>query len=327
MFEDAGIAFTTNEDLSRGRQAEAPRDIPPRGWWEVLVRVWYETGEDNISVLAAGCAFFFFLSLFPAITALVSVYGLFADPVEVEQQAELLANILPADTYNLLVGQMRAVASSGSISLGWSLALSLAFTLWTASAGVRTVFAALNIAYGEEEKRSLLVFYSTAMAFTIGALLAVFVALAFIVGLPAVLAFLGLKSVADWTIRIVRWPLLGALVVLGIGLLYRFGPSRSTAKWRWVTWGSAAATALWLLASILFSLYVTYFASYNETYGSIGAVVVALTWFYVSAFVLLLGAELNAELEHQTARDTTTGPAKPMGQRGAWVADNVAGGT
>jgi membrane protein len=282
-------------------------------------------GEDNLSVLAAGCAFFSLLSIFPAITALVSVYGLFADPVAIEQQASILADILPPDAYGLVVGQMRAVASAGQGSLGWSLILSLGFAFWSASAGVRTLFAALNIAYNEEEKRSIFVFYATALAFTIGALLAVFVALLLIVGLPAVLALIGLERLADLTIRLVRWPLLGAMVVLGIGLLYRFGPSRRTAKWRWVTWGSCAATLLWLVASILFSLYVTNFASYNQTYGSIGAVVVALMWFYVSAFVLLLGAELNAELEHQTARDTTTGPEKPMGQRGAWVADNVAG--
>ncbi|HET6469363.1 MAG TPA: YihY/virulence factor BrkB family protein [Geminicoccaceae bacterium] len=308
----------------RGQGAAAPREIPARGWWDVLKRVWREAGEDNVWVIAAGCAFFSLLSIFPFITALVSIYGLVADPTQVEEHATMLQGLLPAEAYELIVGQLHDVAASPPTGLGLSLVISIGLALWSASAAVKCVFAALNIAYEEEETRSLVAYHLTALAFTVGGILVILIALGTIIVVPVVLNFIGLGTFGEWLIRILRWPLLGALVILGFAVLYRWGPSRSEAKWRWVTWGSAVATVLWLLASIAFSFYVANFGNYNETYGSLGAVIVVLMWLYVSAYVVLLGAELNSELEHQTARDTTTGPEQPRGTRGAWVADNVA---
>lgn len=313
-----------SESGRRGRAAERPGDIPPRGWLEVLRRVWYEQSQDNISMIAGGVAYSGLFAIFPALAALVSIFGLVANPQTIEAQFGLLQGVLPQEATTLLQGQLTKVASTAGGTLSFGVAGGLLLTLWSASSGVKALMNALNIAYEEPEKRSFVRLSLQALVLTLGAILFVIFAFALVVALPVALGFIGLGSVAETAVSLLRWPLLAASIMLGLAVLYRWGPSRRLAKWRWVSPGAMAATALWLLASIAFSVYVSNFSSYNETYGSVGAVIILLLWFYISSYAVLLGAELNAELERQTARDTTIGDSRPLGRRAAYVADTVA---
>ena len=312
----------TRQEMHAGRNAKSPIEIPARGWWAVLKRVWNQVNRDNISIIAAGCAFYALLALFPAITALVSIYGLIADPDTVGQQVEAMRGVLPGEAVDLIASQARQVASAGSV-LGWSAGLAILLALWSASSGVRTLFTALDIAYEEEERRSLLRFNLTALLFTLGAIVAVIAGLGVIIGVPAALSYLPLGPLAAVGVRLATWGVLLVALVLGLAVVYRFGPSRAAARWRWLTPGSLLAAALWLLASVAFSYYVANFASYNQTYGTLGGVIILMMWLYLSAFVILLGAELNAELEIQTEEDTTTGRPRPIGSRRAYAADHT----
>jgi membrane protein len=285
--------------------------------------VWDRIGKDNVSLIAAGVAFYGLLAIFPAITAFVSLYGLLADPSEVQQQIQMLGRVIPSDALGLIGDQLRSVASAGTNRLGLSAVISLLIALWSAGAGVRALMTALNIIYREDEKRSFIRFYLVAFAFTPGLIGAAVLSLLVVVALPVVMQFLPLGGLAQVVITGLTWLILAAVVMFGLGVLYRYCPSREPAKGRWVSWGAAAATVLWLLASFLFSLYAANFANYSATYGTLSAVIALLMWFWISAFVVLLGGELNAEMEHQTSKDTTTGEPKPMGERGAFVADHV----
>ena len=307
----------------RGRQAEHPAEVPKAGWLDVLARVWDDVGRLNLSLVAAGVAYYALFSLFPALAALVSVYGLVADPSAVAGELAPLAGLVPADTLQLIGDQLRTVASGSHQSLGLSLAAGLAVALWSAAAGMRALMTAMNIVYQEPERRGLIRYYLLGLGLTAAGVVFAIVALGLIAVVPAVLGFLGLGGAAVVLLSLVRWPLLALAFMTALAVLYRVGPSRTSARWRWVSWGAALATALWLAASAGFSLYVAHFASYNKTYGSVGAAVVLLLWFYITAFIVLLGAAVNAELEHQTARDTTVAGGKPMGQRGAHMADTV----
>jgi membrane protein len=307
----------------RGHEARYPSEVPAAGWRDILLRVRDEIGRDNISMIAAGVAFYGLLAVFPAITAFVSIWGLVADPAQVQQQFGAVRDIVPAEAWNLLNAQLLSVASSNATGLGWGVAFGIFVALWSAGAGVRALITALNIAYEEEEKRGFIKFYAVAFLVTLGLFVTALLSLVVIVALPVVLHFLPLGAVGDVLIRALTWVVLVALVIGGLGMLYRYGPSRSHARVSWVSWGAVAATVLWLLVSLAFQIYAANFARYSATYGSLGAVIALLMWFWISAFVVLLGAELNAEMEHQTRKDTTVGPEKPLGQRGAYVADHV----
>jgi membrane protein len=311
-------------DPALGHEARSPRQIPARGWWEVLKRVWAETTSDQMSMMAASCAFYAMLALFPALSILISLYGLVLDPASVEGQLEAVRGVLPAAAFEMVAQRVHDLAEKGSTTLSWGVALGILVALWSATAGTKALIMALNIAYEEKERRGFLGLNLLAIGLTLSGIVGVTVALSVIVGVPTALRLERLGPVAEIAIRLISFLLLVGFVVLGLSVLYRFGPDRRGARWRWITPGSALAAVLWLLASALFSFYVGHFASYDVTYGSLGAVVIVLMWFYISAFVVMLGAELNAELELQTRHDTTTGPAKPMGRRGAYVADHVA---
>lgn len=308
-----------------GRSARRPRDIPLREWWQILKRVQAETGQDNIGLVAAGIAFYGMLAVFPAIVVLVTLYGLVADPEAVQRQVAAMSGVVPENALAILERQMTDVASAAQSRLTYGLAIALALALWSASAGVKAMMTALNIAYDEQETRGFIWFNVLGLLLTIGAVVAIIVTLALIVALPAIIGLLPLGSAGQWLVSVARWPILLVLVIFGMGVLYRLGPCRRGARWQWLSPGAAAATVLWIIASLLFSWYVSSFASYNETYGSLGAAIILLMWFYISAYVLLLGAELNAELERHTRHDTTVGEDRPMGQRGATVADETAG--
>ena len=307
-----------------GHDATSPVGIPLRGWRQVLWRVVNETGRDNIMVIAAGCAFYALLALFPFITALVSIYGLIADPDTVEQQMSSLQPFVPGDVFKIVQDQVHAVATADAAALGFSTVIALGLSLWSASAGVKSVFSALNVAYEQEETRSLISFNLIALLFTLLTIVAIVGGLLVIVGLPVLLSYLPLGQFGTWAVRIAGWTILLAFIVSGISLLYRYGPSRRSADWRWLTPGSVLATVLWVVASMGFSYYAAHFAGYNETYGALGGVIVTMMWLWITALVVLIGAELNAELELQTEVDTTAGRERSMGKRGAFVADHTA---
>jgi membrane protein len=311
-------------EAGRGREAGRPTEIPARGWKDILWRVYEEFGQDRVMAVAAGVTYYALLALFPAIAALVSIYGLFADPATIQQHLDALAGVLPGGALETIGEQVKRISAQGGGALGVGFIVGLAVSLWSANAGMKAVFDALNIVYDENEKRSFVALNVQSLAFTFGAIAFVLLALAGIVVLPIVLDFIGggTESLA-WLISLARWPVLLAVVVLGLALLFRYGPSRDTAEWKWVTPGGLVAAVLWLAVSVLFSWYVANFGSYNETYGSLGAVIGFMTWIWLSTIVVLLGAEINAEIEHQTAKDTTRGPPQPLGSRGATMADTV----
>jgi membrane protein len=312
------------EDLALGRHATRPGDIPGRGWLAVLRRVVNEAVSDEAGTAAASCGFYALLALFPALSVAVSLYGLVADPATVAGQLEAVRDVLPPSTYELVATRARELAAAGRTELTWGLALSLLVALWSAMNGTKSIIAALNVAYEERERRSFLRLNLVALLFTLGGIVGLTLGLAVIVVVPAALSFSWLGPLAAAAVRSCSFALLFGLTVAALSVLYRWAPSREVAKWRWITPGSLLAASLWLLASLAFSFYVSSFGAYDAAYGALGGVVVALLWFYISAYAVILGAELNAELELQTRRDTTTGPVRPMGDRGAFVADHVA---
>ena len=302
---------------SRGEFADRPLAIPKRGWKHVLLRVKDQISEDNLSIVAAGVAFYALLVLFPALAALVMLYGLVSDPTEVSSQLEPLRTLMPEGAFAILETQLKAVAAPEKSAVGFGLALSLALALWSSAKGIKALFMALNIAYEEDEDRGFIRLNLTALIFTGGAVLFVICAIALIAGLPAALKWIELGGMLEGVALVLRWPVIAILAMFALAILYRWGPSRTPAQFRWITPGAGAATALWLAGSLAFSFYVENFGSYNETYGSLGAVVILLMWFFVSAYCVCLGAELNSELEHQTRRDfdNRAGPARGRARR------------
>jgi len=307
----------------RGRNASHPGEIPAKGWKDILVRVWKSVDEDRILAVAAGVTFLGLLAIFPAIAAIVSLYGLFADPIGIARTLESLAGVLPGGTLDVIRDQIMRVASAPQESLGLGVAIGLAVSFWSANSGMKAVFDALNVAYDEKEKRGFFKLNLVSLAFTVAAILFLLVAAAVVVGVPLLLEHLPLQNVTEWLVHLLRWPVMLICVISALAVLYRYGPSRDKARWRWVTWGSAIVGIVWLGASALFSWYAANFGSYNETYGTLGAVIGFMTWLWISAIIVLLGAEINAEIEHQTVRDSTVGPPTPLGTRGATMADTV----
>jgi membrane protein len=306
-----------------GRDADAPQDIPRSGWVHVARRVIQELRHDHVTLLAAGVAFYAMLAMVPALIALVTVYGLVADPAEVGRQLAPLTRELGGGAGQLIREQLQSIAATSTTGLGVGLVVSLAVALWAASSGVQGLMRAVNLAYDEEETRGFLRLRGQALLLTLVGIVVAVVALALIAGVPAILGVAGVERGTELAMTIARWPVLALLVVGALGVVYRYAPDRDNPRWRWVSPGALIATVLWLIGSGLFSAYVSNFGRYDETYGSLAGVVVLLLWLYLSSFVVLLGAEINAETEHQTARDSTVGPPQPMGARGAYVADTV----
>src|SRR4051794_16324207 len=315
----------TQHEVGAGRYATSPGNIPRRGWQQVIRRTYLEIISDRISLIAAGCAFYATLALFPAITMLISIYGLAFDPTTVEPQLQVIREFLPPAAFTLIADRVHTLVSQRSGTLGVSLLISTAVALWSSSTGTKSLLSALNMAYEEQERRSFLRFQAIGLLMTLCGILATITGLAILVFLPAAIDFIGLDAYSSALVRAVSLLLLITFVATSLSLLYYFGPCRRSAKWYWITPGSLIATVLWLAASVLLSLYVGHIASYDTYYGPIGAVVGIMMWFWISAYAVLLGAELNAELELQTLEDTTIGPSKPLGKRGAYVADHIAG--
>ena len=306
----------------RGRRAERPSEIPRPGWRDIFLRTWREISDDHVSLIAAGVGFYGLLALFPAIAAMIAIWGLLFDPQQIEQQIEAVSGFLPQDAAAIVTEQARTLAAAGG-GLSIAAAGGILFALYSASKGMKALIEGLNIIYDEQEERGFIKLNVVALGLTLVMIVAMLAALGTIIIVPILLGALGLGPVAEILVNLVRWPLLFAVALLVLAIIYRYGPSRARPRWRWVNWGAAVATILWLLGSIAFSIYVQNFGSYNETYGSIGAVIILLMWFWLSAFSVLFGAELNAEMEHQTERDSTTGEPRRRSMRGAYVADHV----
>ncbi len=276
-------------------------------------------------MVAAGVTFYALLSIFPGIAALISVYGLFADPGTIADQLDTVANIAPGGAVQVLRDEMTRLATRGGTTLGVGFLVSLVISLWTTNSGVSAIFDALNIVYEEKERRGFIKYYMATLTFTVGAVVFVSLSIAAVILLPLALNHIPLPGGTDSIVSIVRWPIILVLIALALAALYRFGPSRSEPRWRWITWGSAVAAVVWLAASALFSWYVANFGSYNKTYGSLGAVVGFMTWIWISIIVVLVGARLDAEIEHRAARDTTAGEPKPLEMREAEMAGAAHG--
>jgi len=321
--EKAEAEATGDPKQDRGRSAASPTQIPARGWWDILKRTQKEISSDNVSLLAAGVAFYAILAIFPALIAIITVYGLVANPENVATQIESFTGGLPEETRTLLEDQLTQITATSGGGLGFGLVLSLLGVLYSASGGVAALITGLNLAYDEKETRGFLKLRGLALLLTVGAIVTVVVALGLVAVLPGVIDLIGLGSIGQTVVNIGRWPVLALLILVAIGVLYRYGPDRDNPRWRWVSWGSLIAVVLWLIASAAFSFYASNFGSYNKTYGALAGVIILLFWLYLTAFIILAGAELNAEMEHQTVRDTTEGPEVPMGERRATVADTV----
>jgi membrane protein len=309
-------------EVHRGRQAASPTEIPAPGWKDIALRTYRDIGENRIPLVAAGVTFFALLAIFPAVAALVSIYGLVADPSTIAEQLASLQGILPQGALDIVGEQVTRLNEKGATTLGLSLVVGVALSVWSANGGMKHVFDALNLVYNERESRGFLGLNVVSLSFTAGALLFLVLALAGVVAVPIALKVIGFGAEA-WWLALLRWPVLFAAVLLGLALLYRYGPSRDAPRWRWVTPGSGLAALLWLGGSLLFSWYVANFGKYNQTYGSLGAAIGFMTWIWISTTIVLLGAQVNAEMEHQTAEDTTVGKPEPLGARRARMADTV----
>jgi len=308
----------------RGRRADVPTRIPWRGWKDILWRTVEQISADRLLLIAGGVVFYGLLATVPAITALVSMYGIFTPTSTINAQLSFLADVMPAGAYQLISDQVVRIAGNSDGKLTLAFILGLGIALWSANAGVKAIFDALNVVYDEDEKRGWIKLNAISLSFTFAGVVVLILILGAVVALPLVLAFVGFaaQQQAGW-LPLLRWPVMFALVVLGLSVLYRYGPSRRHAKWRWVSVGSVFAALSWIALSVAFSWYLSKFADYNATYGSLGAVIGLMMWMWISTAVVLIGAELNSEIEHQTARDSTIGVEKPLGARGAVMADTV----
>jgi membrane protein len=311
------------EDDPHGRNAEVPEAIPITGIKDVLWRVFHQISEDRVTLIAAGVTFYLLLGLFPAISALVALYGLVADPSTMADHLRQLAGVLPPGAFDLIAERIGTLTASRNSTLGITFLFGLAVALWSTHSATLAIFDAMNVAYDETEKRGLIRLNLIGLAFTICAMASATLVVGLVAIIPILLSYIWLDRFEEQMALIIRWPILFIVVATATTAIYRFGPSRQPARLRWISWGSVLVTACWFAMSLGFSFYLTHFANYDATYGTLGALIGFLVWTWLSILILIVGGELNAELEHQTGRDTTTGPPLPMGVRGAYVADTL----
>lgn len=307
----------------RGRRSTSPFHIPWTGWKDILWRTYQRIDEDRLLATAGGVVFFGLLAVFPAITALVSSYGLFADPSTITANLQTLAMMLPDGAFQIVEDQVARVLAKGSTELGATFLFGLLLAIWSANAGVKSIIDALNVAYEEREKRSFIRLNLVSLAFTIGGIVALLLMVGAVVAFPLALNHLGLAPESKLIVALARWPFLFVILLAALAILYRFAPSRDAPRWQWLSIGALTAALLWIAGSALLSWYLSEFANYNATYGSLGAAIGLMMWMWMSAIAVMFGAELNSELERQTLRDTTKGPPKPLGSREAVAADTV----
>ena len=309
------------EEPGRGRAADRPERIPRKGWTDIFWRLGASYFGDRVGFLAGGVTFFVALSLFPTLGALVSVYGLFADPSQAAGRLQLLYSVLPPGVAGFLAEEMQRLAENSTTALTFTLVWTLILSLWTANSAVKMLFYGLNVAYHEVERRNIVRYNMMCMAFTVSGFVAVLLSTALVVVVPIMLGLFGLAE--EWShLTPLRWPILLVVYVAALTLAYRVGPCRAPARWRWLTSGAIFAGLLSLGLSFGFSWYVQTFVR-TASYGPLAAMMGFLLWTWLTVQIVIMGAELNAEIEHQTAIDTTTGAPLPLGERGAVVADSV----
>jgi membrane protein len=329
MTRDTGVV--TSADVrspeetrsERGREATRPGKVPISGWLDVLKRTRQGIRETNASIIAAGVAFYAFLALVPALIAVMAIYALVANPADVKEQITSFASAAPRDVQRLLSNQLSTIARDAGRGTGFAAVIAIGAALWSASSGIAALNTGLTVVNRENETRGRVKRRLLALALTLFAVAGVLVMLALVVALPSLLDSAGFSDIGSTALELARWPLLAIVLLDGLAVIYRYGPQRRRPKWRWISPGAIAAMIVGVAASIGFSIYVSLLGTYNKTYGALGAIIVVLLWLYLMAFAVLFGAALNAELEHQTAQDTTAGDERPIGERGAQVADTV----
>jgi membrane protein len=320
------IITTTQEQVAvPGGKAERPTEIPARGWQQVAKRGWREAKADQVPLLAAGVAFYAFLAIFPGLIAVVSIYGLFADPATIANQLNSLTTALPQEASKVITDQV-SMLSSRRQTLGVGLILSVLIALWSASAGISNLLTAINMAYDEEEKRGFVKKRLMSLGMTLGAIVFMVIILGLVAVLPPLLRSVFGTGALRWVLQIIGWLVMVVLVAAALAILYRLGPDRDAPRMRWVSVGAVVATVIWLVASIGFSIYTSTFGNYAKTYGVFAGIVVLLFWLWLTMYAILLGAEINAEAEQQTIADTTKGQEEPLGERGAVKADSIPSG-
>lgn len=307
----------------RGRTAEHPQEIPARGWWDIARRVQKELTADNVSIIAAGLAMYALLAAFPALAAVVSIYGLFASPADIANHMQQVAPVLPREALTILQQRLINLSQHPQSTLSAGIVVGIALALWSSRQGMVALMTATNVAYNQHEQRGFFKQLFVSLAFTVGGVMGFLVVLLLGIAVPLVLSLVPLGAATQTVLSVARWLLLFAAAVVGLAIVYRFAPDRRDAQWRWVTPGSLIAASLWLAGSVLFAVYAQNWGRYDQTYGTLGGVIVLLMWFYLSGYIIILGAEINSEMERQTSKDTTEGRPKPMGKRGAYSADTV----
>ena len=321
--ESLAVQLRRARETGRGREATSPTQIPWTGWKDIVWRTAQRASEDRLLALAAGIVFYGLLALFPAVTAFVSFYGLFASPPTINDHLSFLATIMPAEAYSIVHDQIARVVSKGNTGLSLGFIGGLALALWSANAGMKALVDALNVVYEEVEMRGIIRLNLVSLTFTIVGIVAMLIAVGAVVVAPLLLSRIGLGAMTEVILSVSRWLALLIGLLVGLSILYRYGPSRREAKWDWISFGAVFATLTWFASSAALSYYFGNFAKYDATYGSLGAAIGTMMWIWISAIVILFGAGLNSEIEHQTARDTTVGKEKPLGARGATMADTV----
>jgi membrane protein len=321
--EPFDVQLRRAQEDGRGRAAEHPLQMPPRAWKDILWRSFKQMNANRLLAIAGGVAFFFLLALFPAITAFISAYGLLFNPANVTSSLSLLDGVVPVNVLGAVHEQAVRIAANSNGALRIGIVVGIAVSLWSAMSGVKAVIDALNVIYGERESRSFLKLNLIALALTLSGFATLVMAIAGVVVLPLLFSRVGLGDDTPTLMGLLRWPAMLVVLLAGLAILYRYGADRRTARWQWVSVGSAFGAVTWIVGSYLFSWFLGNFANYNATYGSLGAAVGLMMWLWISAIVVLIGAQINAEIEHQTARDSTVGADKPLGARGAVMADTV----
>ena len=310
---------------NRGREATKPQQIPIAGWKDIGKRVFAQMKLDHVQIVAAGVAFYFFLALFPTIVAAISIYSLVLEPAQIQEQFDNLSLMLPQQAFGMISEILTPVLEQSNSELGWGLVISILISLWSANKGTSALFEGINIAYDENDDRGIIKKNLLTLLFTLAAVVIGFLSLLIVIFFPLLIGKVGLpiqiENILDWS----RWIVLAIVLVLSLSMIYKIAPNRNNPQFGWVSWGAIFGTVVWILGSILFSWYVQNFGSYDDLYGSFAAVVILMLWLFLTAFIVLIGAEINSEMEHQTRYDTTIGKDMPLGKRNAYHADHVAG--
>ncbi|TBW30289.1 YihY/virulence factor BrkB family protein [Gramella sp. KN1008] len=315
---------SNNRSVYRGEEAQWPHQIPPKGWIDIGKRVWQEMKADHVQIVSAGVAFYFFLAIFPTIVAAISIYTLVLEPAQIEEQISRLNLILPERAFGMISDFLHPVIQQSRKEISWGLVVSVLVSIWSANKGTNALFQGINIAYDEIETRNIFKKNLITLLFTLCGLVLGLISLLIVIFFPLLIDKLGLPQMLERTLTWLRWVILGFILISALSIVYKIAPNRRSPQFKWVSWGAVMGTLLWLAGSMLFSWYVSNFGSYDDLYGSFAAVAILMLWLFLTAFIVLMGAEVNSEMEHQTRHDTTIGKPRPMGERQAYHADRCA---